>query len=86
MRRISRILVAATISVLVTSLPASAAAPGTASCPGQELSVIAPVLRAELGAFLSFEAQNAQLEGWSNFGQEISTFSHADRATCPEDE
>jgi hypothetical protein len=70
---------------LVTASPVYAAAPPTASCPGQELSAIAPVFRSGLGAFISFEARNPELEGWRNFGAEIDAFAHADRANCPEE-
>ena len=70
---------------LVTASPVFAAAPPTASCPGQELSAIAHMFRSDLGAFISSEARNPELEGWRSFGQEISTFAHSDRADCPEE-
>jgi hypothetical protein len=76
---------AGAIVSLVIASPASAAAPPTASCPGQELSEIAPVFRSELGGFVSFEARNPALEGWRSFGAEIDAFAHADRADCPQE-
>jgi hypothetical protein len=77
----------AVLAVLVTAMPvgaASAASPA-ASCPGQELSALAPELGADLGTFLSFEARNPELEGRPNFGAEVSAFAHADRGACPEE-
>jgi hypothetical protein len=71
--------------VLSTTAPASAAVPPVASCPGQELSTLAPALGADLGAFVAFEARNPELEGWHSFGEEIDAFAHADRADCPEE-
>jgi hypothetical protein len=79
------IAAAGALMALALGSPANAAAPPVASCPGQELSAIAPVFRADLGAFISFEARNPELEGWSSFGEEISTFAHSDRAACPEE-
>jgi hypothetical protein len=79
------IAVLGTVMALSIASPANAAAPPVASCPGQELSSIAPVFRADLGAFISFEARNPELEGWRSFGQEISTFAQADRGDCPEE-
>ena len=76
---------AGVLIALTGAVPANAAAPVTASCPGQELSAIAPMFRAEIGAFISFEARNPELEGWPNFGAEIGAFAHADRADCPEE-
>jgi hypothetical protein len=70
---------------LAISGPANAAAPPQASCPGQELSAIAPVFRADLGAFVAFEARNPELEGLDSFGEEISAFAQADRGDCPEE-
>ena len=79
------IAAAGTVMALAIAIPANAAAPPVASCPGQELSATAPVFRADLGGFISFEARNPELEGWRSFGQEISTFAHSDRADCPEE-
>jgi hypothetical protein len=79
------IAAAAAVMALAVMSPANAAAPATASCPGQELSAIAPVFRAGTGAFISFEARNPELEGWRSFGREISTFALADRQNCPEE-
>lgn len=76
---------AGAVMALAVASPANAAAPPVASCPGQELSAIAPVFRADLGGFISFEARNPELEGWRSFGQEIRTFAHSDRADCPEE-
>jgi hypothetical protein len=45
--------------------------------------VVAPAFRAGLGAFISFEARNPELEAWRNFGEEIDAFAHADRQDCP---
>jgi len=69
---------------IVPMAPANAAAPA-ASCTGQELSVLGTTLGSDLGAAVSFEAQNPELEGHRNFGEEVSTFSQADRAACPEE-
>jgi hypothetical protein len=84
MRKLRWIVLAGTLAMLAPAAPANAASPN-ASCPGQELSALAPVLGADLGAFISFEAQNPELEGRKNFGAEISEFAHADRADCPEE-
>jgi len=70
---------------LTVAAPVNAAAPPIASCPGQELSAIAPELGSDLGAFVAFEAMNPELEGWRSFGEEISTFALSDRAACPEE-
>jgi hypothetical protein len=84
MRKLRRILLVGTIVTLAPAPPASAASP-QASCPGQELSTLAPVLGADLGAFVSFEARYPELEGRKSFGAEISEFAHADRQACPEE-
>jgi len=68
----------------ISAIPAEAASP-TASCPGQELSALGPVLGSDLGAFIAFEARNPELEGRPNFGDEVSEFAHADRGDCPEE-
>jgi len=73
------------VTALAVGSPANAAAPTVASCPGQELSAVAPVFRVDLGGFIAFEAQNPELEGWDTFGEEISTFALSDRADCPEE-
>jgi hypothetical protein len=73
------------VCVLVMAVPtgtARAASP-KASCPGQELSALAPLLGAELGGFISFEARHPELEGRRNFGVEVSEFALADRSNCP---
>jgi hypothetical protein len=84
MRKIRLVLV---IGAALTMLPATAAhaASPVASCPGQELSTLAPLLGSDLGAFLAFEARNPELEGRKSFGEEISEFAHADRTVCPEE-
>ena len=84
MRKLRWIVVVGALVTLAPAGPANAAAP-QASCPGQELSALAPALCAELGAFISFEARNPELEGRKNFGAEISEFAHADRRDCPEE-
>jgi hypothetical protein len=84
MRKLRRIVVVVAVVMLVPTEPASAASPH-ASCPGQELSGLAPELGADLGAFISFEARNPELEGRPNFGEEISEFALADRGDCPEE-
>jgi hypothetical protein len=84
MRKSRSIVVVGAIVSLATAAPASAASP-QASCPGQELGAIAPVFRSDLGAFISFEARNPELEGRKNFGAEISEFAQADRQNCPEE-
>jgi hypothetical protein len=84
MRKVRLTLVVVALATAVAG-PANAAAPATASCPGQELSAIAPVFRSDLGAFVSFEARHPELEGWRNFGQEISAFALSPRGECPEE-
>jgi hypothetical protein len=84
MRKLRWIVLVGTMVTLAPAGPASAASP-QASCPGQELSTLAPVLGADLGAFLSFEARNPELEGRKSFGAEISEFALADRQDCPEE-
>jgi hypothetical protein len=84
MRKLRLIVLVGTLMTLAPSAPASAATP-QASCPGQELSALAPALGADLGAFISFEARNPELEGRKNFGAEINAFAHADRQSCPEE-
>jgi hypothetical protein len=64
--------------------PGHAAAPA-ASCTGQELSFLGPTFGSGVGAAISFEARNPELEGHRNFGDEVSSFSHADRTACPEE-
>jgi hypothetical protein len=85
MRRIVAGTLVGLALALSTAAPAAAAAPAGASCPGQELSALAPALGADLGAFVAFEARNPELEGWNSFGEEIDAFAHADRADCPEE-
>jgi hypothetical protein len=77
---------AAVIAALVLgpAAPAVAASPA-ASCTGQELSVLGPMFGSGVGDAISFEAQNPELEGHRNFGEEVSAFSHADRTACPEE-
>ena len=84
MRKARWALIVVTLVTAAPAVPAAAAAPA-ASCPGQELSALAPVLGSDLGAFISFEARNPELEGRRNFGEEIDEFAHADRAACPEE-
>jgi hypothetical protein len=84
MRKIRFALVVGTLMTAVPALPAQAASP-VASCPGQELSVLGPALGSELGAAISFEARNPELEGRKSFGEEVRSLSHADRAACPEE-
>jgi len=84
MRRIRLALVVGALVVSIPASPAIAAAP-QASCPGQELSTLGPILGSELGAFIAFEAQNPELEGRQSFGEEVSEFAHADRGECPEE-
>jgi len=84
MKKLRWIVLVGALVTLVPAAPADAASP-SASCPGQELSAIAPVFRADLGGFISFEARNPELEGWRNFGAEIDAFAHADRTACPEE-
>jgi len=84
MRRVRFVIVVAALVALVPSSQAVAASP-TASCPGQELSVLGPSLGRDLGAFIAFEARNPEVEGRPNFGAEVSDFAHGDRGTCPEE-
>lgn len=64
MHKLRTVIVAGVILVLGIATPAGAASPG-ASCPGQELSAIAPVFRADLGGFISFEARSSRDGGTS---------------------
>jgi hypothetical protein len=84
MRKLRWITLMGTLLTLAPAGTANAASP-QASCPGQELSTLAPVLGADLGAFISFEARYPELEGRKSFGAEISEFAHADRQECPEE-
>jgi len=84
MRTLRWIFLTGALVTLAPAVPASAVSL-QASCPGQQLSALAPVLGADLGAFISFEARNPELEGRKNFGAEISEFAHADRQSCPEE-
>jgi hypothetical protein len=83
-----RKLVATAAVVMVVAVgpagSAHAAAP-IASCTGQELSVLGPTFGSGVGEAISFEAQNPELEGHRNFGEEVSSLSHADRTACPEE-
>jgi hypothetical protein len=82
-----KIRVALILGALVTAVPASSAqaASSNASCPGQELSVLGPALGSQLGAAISFEARNPDVEGRKSFGEEVRSLSHADRDACPEE-
>jgi hypothetical protein len=82
MRKLCMLVVAVAAIAALPVAPAIAAAP-QASCPGQELSALGPVLGSDLGAFIAFEAQNPELEGRKSFGEEVSEFAHADRGDCP---
>jgi hypothetical protein len=84
MRKMRWIVAVAALSIAVPTGAASAVSPSS-SCPGQELSALAPVLGADLGAFISFEARNPELEGRPNFGAEVSELAQADREDCPEE-
>lgn len=84
MRKLRTFVVAVAAIGALPAAPAIAAAP-QASCPGQELSALGPVLGSDLGAFIAFEAQNPELEGRKSFGEEVSAFAHADRGDCPEE-
>jgi hypothetical protein len=84
MRKLRRVIACAVIVVALPTAPAIAASP-QASCPGQELSMLGPALGSDLGAFIAFEARNPELEGRTNFGEEVSGFAHANRAACPEE-
>jgi hypothetical protein len=84
MRKIRSALVVGTLMTAVPALPVQAASP-TASCPGQELSVLGPALGSQLGGAISFEARNPELEGRKSFGEEVGSLAHADRAACPEE-
>lgn len=78
-----RIVLAVAGILPVSANPALAGVPASASCPGQDLSVAGPAFGADLGAFIAFEARNPGLEGWANFGEEVSTFALSDRDDCP---
>lgn len=84
MRKLRMFVGAVAAIAALPAAPAIAAAP-QASCPGQELSALGPVLGSDLGAFIAFEAQNPELEGRKSFGEEVSEFAHADRSDCPEE-
>ena len=77
-------LFAAALAMAVPAAHANAASP-SASCPGQELSALGPLLDSDLGAFISYEARHPELEGRKSFGVEVSEFAHADRSACPEE-
>lgn len=55
----------------------------TASCIGQQLSVLGPAYGAELGAAVSFEARNPEVLGVQQLGGWTSQTAQADRAACP---
>jgi hypothetical protein len=74
----------ATMLAIGPAAPGHAAAP-VASCVGQELSILGPMFGSGVGAALSFEARNPELEGHRNFGEEVSSSGHADRTACPEE-
>jgi hypothetical protein len=78
----SWIVAAAMSFALGTSVPAFAASP-SASCVGQEISVFARALGADLGAAIAFEARHPELEGLRNLGEEFRFFAHGDRQDCP---
>jgi hypothetical protein len=84
MRKLRWIVLAGTLAAFAPAVPASAAPPNP-SCPGQELSALAPELGADLGGFVSFEARNPGLEGRKSFGEELNEFAVADRQSCPEE-
>jgi hypothetical protein len=84
MRKFRLALIVGALVMSIPTMPARAASP-TASCPGQELSVLGPALGSQLGAAISFEARNPQLEGRKSFGEEVRSLAHADRAACPEE-
>jgi len=83
-RRRAIVVFAAAFAMLVPAVHADAAS-SDASCPGQELSSLGPVLGSDLGAFISFEARHPEVEGRKSFGVEVSEFAHADRSACPEE-
>ena len=84
MRKIRWATIVGVLLMAVTALPVQAASPN-ASCPGQELSILGPALGSQLGAAVSFEARNPELEGRKSFGEEVRSLAHADRAACPEE-
>lgn len=84
MRKIRLALILGALVMAVPASPVQAASPN-ASCPGQELSVLGPALGSQLGAAISFEARNPELEGRKSFGDEVRSLAHADRAACPEE-
>ena len=84
MRKVRLALIVGALVTAAPAMPAHAAAPN-ASCPGQELSVLGPALGSQLGAAISFEARNPELEGRKSFGEEVRSLARADRAACPEE-
>jgi len=84
MRKLIGTAVVAAVLAVAPAASAHAAAPA-ASCTGQELSYLGTTFGSGVGAAVSFEAQNPELEGHSNFGEEVSGFSGADRIACPEE-
>jgi hypothetical protein len=74
----------AAVVVVGAAAPANAAGP-PASCIGQELSALGPALGADLGAVVSFEARNPELEGRRSFGEEVSSSALSDPTACPEE-
>jgi hypothetical protein len=84
MKRRSWIVAMGIVALMGVAAPAHASAP-TASCIGQELSELGPALGADLGAAISFEARNPELEGRRNFGEEVSTGATSDTTACPQE-
>jgi len=71
-----------TVAVLALAAPAQASSP-TASCIGQQVSTYGPAYGAELGAAVSYEAQNPDVLGTSNLGGWTSVAARAQRDACP---
>jgi hypothetical protein len=84
MKRRGWIVAMGIVALVGVAAPANAAAP-PASCIGQELSALGPALGPDLGAVVSFEARNPELEGRRNFGDEVSSSATSDTTACPEE-
>jgi len=84
MKKLALVMGITAALAMAPALPANAATT-TASCTGQEVSAFATAFGSGFGAVISFEARNPELEGRTNFGEEIRELSHADRTACPQE-
>jgi hypothetical protein len=83
-RRLARIAAVAAMTASSMLAPvAIGSASATPSCAGQEFSAFAKEFGAGLGAAVSFEARNPELEGRKSFGEEVRELATADPSACP---